>query len=278
MLTIGYLKLASTLIPVLHSPLTFDPLASSSSLPSCWGNPADVGACDYDYQWKPVPQNLYQKGIKKDGRWTRLPGRRHDKLRVLYLKYREDYLSRAYRYFYDEIEVASTHPSLDVRLWGPGFYGYDESKSLDVNIKENFGSNDFFQVVYTSAYGFQNFNLTQSAFVYSLGDCHDFVCRREIFPNHDVLAFRYAFEPMDLFRYEQVEQLKKERSVDFVDRENWFPLMYHSNECSLDRYFYPATPLYDNETWADSRPVDVFKFNLGSTIWTGKIPFLPIEI
>lgn len=189
-------------------------------------------------------------------------GGKRDKIRILYLRDKQDYISRTYRYFYDEIEAASHHPLLDVYLWGPGWKNYNDSITLQDNIAATFAKN-YFHIVYTSANTPPPLYLESSVFVYSLGDCHEHRCVKEIKPTMDVLAFRYAFEPMDYFRYEQIQEIK--RDPEFINimpetTKNWFPLMYHSSECSLERIFYPSTPRFLNEGWADSRPFDVRLF------------------
>lgn len=110
----------------------------------------------------------------------------------------QDYIHRAYRFFYDEIEIASTHPDLEVRMWGPGFVGYDESESLNINIKKVFDEENHFQIIYAAASGQIQGTFSKTILVYSLGDCHDMLCLEELAPNIDVLGLRYSFEAMDL--------------------------------------------------------------------------------
>jgi hypothetical protein len=138
------------------------------------------GKCKNDYQWQAIPESLYTPGSKDPdtGHWIKdFDAPKHTLIRVLYLRDRKDYISRSYRYFYDEVEVASKNPSLDVRLWGPGFFGYEESLSLQANIEQTFGKEDFFNIIYTSAFLLPDVKFTQNTvFVYSLGDCHENRC------------------------------------------------------------------------------------------------------
>lgn len=145
-----------------------------------------------------------------------------------------------------------------------------------------FGREDYFQIIYSSAMELSRFNFTRNTvFVYSpvslylsldtQGDCHEDRCIREIKPNMDILAFRYAFEPLDMFHYARIKKLRK--TPEFSKHHpqisaNWFPLMYHSNECSQEEIFYPSRPS-NGGGWASGRKYDVRLFG------QVKFPFYP---
>jgi hypothetical protein len=77
-----------------------------------------------------------------------------------------------------------------------------------------------------------------------------------------------------MFRYEQVVKLRQEKA--FIEHEpriapRWFPLMYHSTECSLEHVFHP-TAAAGGRGWATGRTHDVRLFG------QAKFPFYPCMI
>ena len=73
-------------------------------LPSCW----NTNICDFDYKWKPIPHALLVPAAKSavDNSWSLLSQEiTKNKIKILYLNERSEYLEKMDRYYYDEVSV-----------------------------------------------------------------------------------------------------------------------------------------------------------------------------
>ncbi|KAJ3203366.1 hypothetical protein HDU82_006639 [Entophlyctis luteolus] len=139
------------------------------------------------------------------------------------------------RYYYDEVKAASAHPGLTVRMWGPGWPGYDDKLDASENIALAF-PNVRFDVIYTKTRHHQVAS-DSAVVVHATADCHDFQCvQPEFYPMHaDAITFRYAGEILELARPEQWRGSK----APAVGSPR-MPLFFHSPDCADDGLLHPA--------------------------------------
>ncbi|KAI9346021.1 hypothetical protein DFJ73DRAFT_960679 [Zopfochytrium polystomum] len=125
---------------------------------------------------------------------------------------------------------------LKVTMWGKGFPGWKDDKSLVDNIEATFGARDYFDIVYTMPNGVQDLFPVNTVYVHSMGDCHgaewEVDCEKSTWPlaTPDVIVSRYAFEIFDLFNWERAKEKNRTRPIlrghhpDCADPEKLFPL------------------------------------------------------
>ncbi|KAJ3416174.1 hypothetical protein HDV05_002819 [Chytridiales sp. JEL 0842] len=246
-----------SLFPSSRPPASTDKPANlkqqHSILPPCWGGDQP---CPFDYTWSDIPIELWKPAVKsKDGTWTldwKAPVRPKT-LWVLYLNERSEYLQKLDRYYYDEVRAASEHPSIHVRMWGPGWPLWNSTQTPVENVARAFGSVDKFDIIYTKTKHHKE-SFPNSVVIHAPGDCHHFQClsSSQINPYADGLTIRYAGLIVDLFRPEQW----KARMGDSVQ----MPFIFHSTDCADERMMYPARLQNAGERWEDSRPNEVMLF------------------
>ncbi|KAJ3028508.1 UNVERIFIED_CONTAM: hypothetical protein HDU68_001504 [Siphonaria sp. JEL0065] len=257
-------------------------------------------ACAFtDYSWAPLPKTLLQPRVKTRAfknntaytQWkfidraptnsSRISSR--TKINILYFNERREYLEKMDRYYYDEVKSAAEHPGLEVRMWGPGWQGYNTSMTARENIEATFPGLEF-DLIYTKTW---HHNVTSStavvihgtgdlseSLVYVLpyqmdiGDCHRHKCiKDEYYPTHaDAITFRYAGLIMEFSRPEQWYRRESIRvsatfpSLDELSRkklEQPMPFFFHSPDCADESIMHPiphSTASTSMPKWEDSRP------------------------
>ncbi|KAJ3342711.1 hypothetical protein HDU93_001283 [Gonapodya sp. JEL0774] len=163
-------------------------------------------------------------------------------LRIVYFASWGEYIGRHDRFFYHEAYTAALHPHLRVYLWGPGFPGYDENKSVRDNLMRLPGVDEEnpVDVVYTMTWGLYEDLPDATVTVHVMGDCfaepgkgqrQKCVGETETYaPRADVVVSRYAVELWDMFLgREKLEALKIKGTKLWV----------HQQDCADPGWNYP---------------------------------------
>eukprot|EP00276_Gloeochaete_wittrockiana_P002406 CAMPEP_0184671896 /NCGR_PEP_ID=MMETSP0308-20130426/85777_1 /TAXON_ID=38269 /ORGANISM="Gloeochaete witrockiana, Strain SAG 46.84" /LENGTH=522 /DNA_ID=CAMNT_0027119117 /DNA_START=107 /DNA_END=1675 /DNA_ORIENTATION=+ len=144
-----------------------------------------------------------------------------------------DFVERLDRSYYETIEAALEHPQLNVYLWGPGYPGYDGSKSATENLSETFGCS-FFDIVYVRVRHFDIQGCGKTIIAQELGDCHYGQCLQTYHPGANLTLVRYAYTPIELFNMN-------------IERRESDPHMFAHNPDCANRA-HPAVP-YDQKRY-----------------------------
>lgn len=146
-----------------------------------------------------------------------LLGRRLDRaVRILFYDSFWDYLNRMDRFHYDLVDAALRDPTIDARVWGPGFPGFNGNLSL----AENIGCGKFDIVVTQIIHGSLSISGScgKTLVVSQIGDCHDEgtgeKCYQQWNKGANITTTRYSAELVDLFFWERL----KEKVPEFLPK------------------------------------------------------------
>ncbi|KAJ3342639.1 hypothetical protein HDU93_001619 [Gonapodya sp. JEL0774] len=179
------------------------------SLP-CWGDPATLTPCLFDYKYLPPPRELFQPSSRDKAGLrfinTSAPGYENPpglhwpkrNIRVLYYTTWAEYATSdrisavsgiGYRagdgrFSVREVLAAAQHPHLDVRLWGPGFPNYDPAISLLSNIARKglpgFDYKHLPDIVYSVGVALMDRFPDESVQIQATGGCRDRLTTAEL--------------------------------------------------------------------------------------------------
>ncbi|KAI9353721.1 hypothetical protein BDR26DRAFT_890178 [Obelidium mucronatum] len=238
-------------------------------------------SCVFDYEWDETRLSgsspLLKPRIRTHSGWALIRENEEEldmyeftrKLNVLYFNERREYMEKMDRYFYDEVNAAASHPKLNVRLWGPGWKGYNKKLTPTENNISAFPDIQF-DIIYTKTWH-RNVTSNTAVVVHGTGDCHNHKCiRSAYYPTHaDAITWRYAGLIMEFGRPEQWKQREAKRiakKYPFLNESEQaglqqpMPFFFHSPDCADENLLHPiheGSSLWQwlsEKRWEDTRP------------------------
>ncbi|KAJ3403439.1 hypothetical protein CcCBS67573_g06582 [Chytriomyces confervae] len=261
-LLVALRRLAFTTVPP-------DTQLHSHAAPECFFNAGR--SCSFDYAWAAVSDVLTRARVKNrtwglaDNEPLTINSRQ---INVLYFNERKEYLEKMDRYFYDEVRAANSHPQLLVRLWGPGWFGYDNALTASENIVQAFADIEF-DIIYTKTWH-HNITSETAVVIHATGDCHNKKCITDpYYPTFaDAITYRYAGLILEFSRPEQWKARESERVKKLNSAANLAPMpfFFHSPDCADEAIMHPLSlPLSAKmrhtslgDRWASTRNNPIF--------------------